>query len=85
MASLVRPFLHPAAERILTSRRFFDLLSPSSTVSVTRRPSTTRSDPASADVTKFLEVRRRSSGEEQIYSCTYHTPVGMDPLHSRRC
>jgi len=39
----------------------FQLPSPSFTASVTRRRSTTRSDPASADGIKFSEVRPRSS------------------------
>ena len=72
MASLVRLFFHSK----LTA---FDLLmlqspSPSSTVSVTRRHSMTKSGQASADVTKFLEAQPRSSDMEQFYSCNYHIP-----------
>ena len=62
----------------LRSRPCYDLLgirspSPSSTASVTRRRSTTRSGPASADVIKSSEVRRRLSDEGAFYSYTYHT------------
>ena len=69
MASLVRTHIHPAINQIM----IISSPSPSSTASVTRKRSTTRSDLASADVTKFSEVRRRLSDEEPFYSYTYHT------------